>query len=217
MEKVDTKKSPSKMLKVFAPALLVVLYFQGYAYHAGQLEPKKVNESLYPISTEQIFINAYFLYTNIISVIDYVIYTVIAVFVVMLLTSVIYQSKRPQESNIGYSLSNKTNKNILGFINKHKAAFYFLITMALVIYVSLVVVVSSIIPYLVGSKVSVKNIERYIKENRYSDVNYQNSKEVVHLKAIILQSSEKFVTILTTDKNVITIPMDQVISISSKL
>lgn len=94
----------ARLLKYFTPILIAILYFQGYAFHAGRIESYLINESLYPLSHEQVFIQTYLFYVNLLSHIDYIFYTIGLLFLIMLLTSLIDDKDTKTKKEI----SNKT-------------------------------------------------------------------------------------------------------------
>lgn len=200
----------TRLLKYFTPILIAILYFQGYAFHAGRIESYMINESLYPLSHEQVFIQTYLFYINLISYIDYIFYTIALLFLVMLLTSIV--DNKGNKSKI--EITNKALIKIKEFIITHKRAFFVPIFLLALFYAAIIVVLITIIPYQIGRKETSKRLEKLKQLERYDELVIKNEKSTYILSAIILESSDKFVTVLTKDNRIKTIPFSEITSIT---
>lgn len=200
-----------KFLKYLSPLLIAILYFQGYMYYGGILEAYGVNEALYPVPYEKIFIYTYRLYLDIIIYLKYIMCVLILLFVCMLFGSIVSDKKCKNSRET-------TNKFLLAircFIAKHKNAFLVPGVILMLIYILIILALITISPLELGMKDGSETLQSIIKSRSYYDLIVKNNKLGLISPVKILESSDKFVTFLVNNNvNAIkTIPVSDVTSI----
>lgn len=206
---IESPQSKNKLeiLKFVIPALIPILYMQGYAYYCGTISPYELSDFLYPISVEQTFIYTFFFYARLITNLKLSIFFIFSLFIIIPTIGVIFSKlgEKPERPE------GKFNKAITDFILNNRIAFLIPSAITVIFYIFMIVMVATSIPYNLGQNAVYKklNDENYL--NRVHTISLQkNNKQII---GNIVECSTNLVTIIDKNKKISTFPLSEVHSI----